>query len=133
MTDTHSNAVRHYKDGETIVADGDQGSEMFVIISGAAQAAKLIDGERTILKRFEAGDFFGEMSLLEGQPRSADVVAIGNTDVIALGGGGLINKIRNEPHFALEMLKSLSSRLRDTNHRYENAVLEINNLKKQIR
>jgi len=132
MSQPDSSTALTFEDGEMIVAQGETDSRMFIILSGAAEASRLINGEKVVLQRFQTGDFFGEMSLLEGLPRSADIHAVGETQVSTLGGGGLLHRIRQEPAFALEMLKSFSGRLRTTTERYEDEVLNRQALQQQI-
>ena len=64
------------------------------------------------------GEFFGEMSLLEGLTRSADVFASEDTELVCISSGGLLLKIRRDPTFAIEMLRSFSGRLRIANEKY---------------
>lgn len=104
---------RVYRDGEVIVREGDPGREMFVIQSGHVVVRR--GGEP--VTRLGKGDFFGEMSVLESLPRDADVVADGLTRVLVLGPGALLVRLRRDPTFALELLQSLSSRVRALNER----------------
>ena len=113
---------RNYKDGQQILADGDFGEEMFIIARGGVEVSKLIDGKRVILGNLGRGEFFGEMSLLEGLPRSADIFARGDTELLTISAGGLLLKIRRDPTFALEMLRVLSGRLRKTTGHLEEAI-----------
>jgi small-conductance mechanosensitive channel/CRP-like cAMP-binding protein len=75
-----STAMRVYGDGETIVRQGAPGQSMYVISSGAVVV--LLEPDKTEVARIEKGGYFGEMSLLSGEPRSATVVARG--DVVLL-------------------------------------------------
>lgn len=131
LNHTASSALR-FSDGEMIVAQGETDTKMFIILEGGAEASRVINGEKVVLQRFDTGDFFGEMSLLEGLPRSADIHAVGDTSVTTIGGGGLMHRIRKDPAFALEMLKSLSSRLRSTTELYQDQVLERQSLQQPV-
>lgn len=108
--------VRTYADGEAIVREGEPGREMFVIQSGAASVRRKAGGE---VARLGRGDFFGEMSLLESLPRDADVVAVGPTTVLVIGPGALLVLLRRDPSFGLELLQSLSRRVRTLNERLD--------------
>ena len=108
----------NFQKGQQILVDGDRGEEMYIIAHGAVEVSKLIDGERVTLNTFARGDFFGEMSLLEGVPRSADAFALEDTKLLSLSSGGLLLKIRRDPTFALEMLQSLSAKLRLSTEKY---------------
>lgn len=123
QSDASNTAVTGYKKcqfklGQQILSEGDYGEEMFIISYGSVEVSKLINGKRVTLMNFGRGDFFGEMSLLEGLTRSADVFATKDTELICISSGGLLLKIRRDPTFALEMLRSFSGRLRLANERY---------------
>lgn len=72
----------HFGDGETIVREGEPGQSMFVIAAG--RVAVMIAASRTPVATIEAGGYFGEMSLLTGDPRTASVVAQGDVAVIEI-------------------------------------------------
>ena len=108
----------NFQKGQQILVDGDRGEEMYVIAHGAVEVSKVINGERVTLNKFARGDFFGEMSLLEGVPRSADAFALEDTKLLSISAGGLLLKIRRDPTFALEMLQSLSAKLRLSTEKY---------------
>lgn len=113
-----------FADGELIVANGDIGTEMYIITQGEVEATKTVNGETVVLARLKRGEFFGEMSLLEGLPRSADIRAVGETVLLSMSSGGLLLRIRRDPTFALEMLQVFSSRLRHTTEMYEQEVIK---------
>jgi CRP-like cAMP-binding protein len=71
-----------FGDGETIVRQGDAGHSMFIVCGG--RASVVLEPDRTQVARIDAGGYFGEMSLLTGDPRSASVLAIGDTSVLEL-------------------------------------------------
>ena len=77
-----ASAIRMFGDGETIVRQGDPGQSMFVICAG--RAAVVLEPERTPVARIDTGGYFGEMSLLTGDPRAASVVAAGDVSVLEL-------------------------------------------------
>ncbi len=106
------NVEKEFQDGEVIVREGGQESEMFIIQDGSVRVSKSIAGREIELAVLGRGDFFGEMSLLESLPRSATVRALGSTRVQVIQPGGLMLKFRRDPSFAFEMLQHLSGRLR---------------------
>jgi small-conductance mechanosensitive channel/CRP-like cAMP-binding protein len=75
-------SVRTFGDGEAIVRQGAAGQSMFVVCSG--QVAVVLEPGRRRVATIEAGGYFGEMSLLTGEPRTATVLAIGDTSVLEL-------------------------------------------------
>jgi CRP-like cAMP-binding protein len=74
-----------------------------------------VGGHEVRLAVLERGSFFGEMSLLEGMPRSATARAIGKTELVVLRPGSLLVQIRRDPTFAFELLQQMSRRVRELN------------------
>ena len=108
----HFEDEREFEDGELVVAEGDAGTEMFIIQEGRVAVTKKVGDADVQLAILERGDFFGEMSLLESLPRSATVRAVGKTRLLAVRSGELLMKIRRDPTFAFEMLQHMSKRIR---------------------
>ncbi|MDQ4143750.1 MAG: cyclic nucleotide-binding domain-containing protein [Actinomycetota bacterium] len=106
-----------FADGEYLFREGESGTEMFVIQEGQVTVTKRVGSQEIHLVTLGRGDFLGEMSLLEGLPRTADARAIGDTKVLAIGQGGLLMRIRRDPTFALELLNRLSGRVRELTDR----------------
>ncbi|HEY7501910.1 MAG TPA: mechanosensitive ion channel family protein [Vicinamibacterales bacterium] len=77
-----ASSIRTYGDGETIVRQSAPGDSMFIVCSGAARV--LLEPDRREVAVIERGGYFGEMSLLTGDPRSASVVARGDTSVLEI-------------------------------------------------
>jgi len=105
-----------YPAGRVIVRQGEVGTGFFVIATGAAEVVR--DGARTA--RLGPGDFFGELSVLDGRPRTAQVVATEPTVCLGLASWEFEAAVRDEPSVALAVLRGLAARLRDltegTNH-----------------
>jgi len=72
-----------YGSGETIVRQGDEGQSMFIVLSGTVSV--VLQPSREEVARIERGGYFGEMSLLTGEPRSATVLAVGDVVVVEIG------------------------------------------------
>jgi len=72
-----------YGSGETIVRQGEEGQSMFVVVSGTVSV--VLEPAREEVARIPTGGYFGEMSLLTGEPRSATVLAVGDVTVIEIG------------------------------------------------
>lgn len=72
-----------YGSGETIVRQGEDGQSMFVVMSGGVSV--VLEPAREEVARIQAGGYFGEMSLLTGEPRSATVRAVGDVTVVEIG------------------------------------------------
>jgi CRP/FNR family transcriptional regulator, cyclic AMP receptor protein len=91
-----------------IARQGDIGSGLFVITSGGARVIR--DGQQ--IADLGPGDFFGELSVLDGRPRTAQVVANGPTSCLALSTWDFEAVVRDEPSVALAILRGLAGRLR---------------------
>ena len=104
-----------YNDGETIIREGEKGSEMYIIKSGAVKVIRNAAQTAHILATLGPGDFFGEMALFDNAPRSATVTAVGETRVISIHAGSFLLRIRNDPTFVFEMMAKMSLRVRELN------------------
>ncbi|MEP7008762.1 MAG: cyclic nucleotide-binding domain-containing protein [Acidobacteriota bacterium] len=115
---TFSKEVR-YAAGAYVFQEGDQGAEMYVILEGKAMISKFIPGGgEEALAILDRGDFFGEMSLIDGQPRSADARAHGGPlTALALNQATVREVLAMDPHASLEFLQLLcrliANRLRE--------------------
>src|SRR3954471_4079459 len=115
MKATRQHEVQNFADGEVIFTEGESSSEMFVVRNGKVEISKSVGGHSMRLAVLDRGSFFGEMSLLEGLPRSATARAIGEVGLLVLRPGSLLLQIRRDPTFAFELLQQLSGRIRDLN------------------
>lgn len=108
---------KHYSPDEIIVHEDDSVSQsFFVIISGKVNVAVLSDeGKQTILATLEKGEFFGEMAILDGEPRSASVIAAQQCELLALYRKTLLDLLKKYPQIAIRMLITMSKRLRRSN------------------
>ena len=113
MKATRHHEVQTFADGEIIFNEGDSSSEMFVVRTGKVEISKNVGGHSMRLAALDRGSFFGEMSLLEGLPRSATARAMGDVSLLVLRPGSLLLQIRRDPTFAFELLQQLSGRIRD--------------------
>jgi CRP/FNR family cyclic AMP-dependent transcriptional regulator len=106
--------VRRFASGELLVEEGEEAAAFFVICSGQAQVVKgLEQQEERVLRDLTEGDFFGEMAVLDGFPRSASVRAVGECECVVLARWDLTALIRTSPEVALGILPVLSRRVRE--------------------
>ena len=83
------------------------------IVEGSVKITRLSkDGREVILAILNAGDFFGEMSLLDGESRSANVIALEKTEVLSLNREHFLEVLHEYPQIAIQLLKEMTSRLR---------------------
>ncbi len=101
--------VRTFTSGSIIFKDGEPGDLMFVVVEGQVELRK---GNRT-LRTLEQGEVFGEMAIIENQPRSADAFAVTDCQVAAINQKRFMILVSQSPFFAIEMLRLLSERLRE--------------------
>lgn len=111
----HAVRKREFQAGETIFQKGDPGDAMYVIVRGQVKVVLPSgDGNEALLGTLDDGDFFGELSLIDGEPRSASIVATQPTETIVLLREGFQDFLRQSPEVAIEMLQVLSHRLRQS-------------------
>jgi S1-C subfamily serine protease/rhodanese-related sulfurtransferase len=99
---------RHFKTGDFICREGDPGQEAYVIHSGAIEIRRRINGTDKVLARFGEGELVGELALFRKAPRSADMVAATDTELLVITYERLEWLIRNRAQLTLEILKRLS-------------------------
>jgi uncharacterized membrane protein len=94
---------------------GDAGDSMYLIERGRVRiCVRAKDGEEVTLAELGRGDFFGEMALLDGEPRSAEAVVAEDAKLALLSREHFLSFMRKTPDVALEMLAALANRLRHT-------------------
>ena len=109
---------RSVRAGETIIKENDQAAGFFVISSGKVEAVRGADTDNAqTLATFGPGDFFGEMALFEGFPRSATVKAVEDTECLAMTRWDFMAELKNHPEIAVGMLPILVRRLREADAR----------------
>ncbi len=102
-----------YKKGNLVVLEQESGAALFVIISGKVKVVRMDeDGREVILSMFGPGEFFGEMSLLDGLARSASVVATLKSELFMIHRRDFLELLHNFPTVAISLLAELAMRLR---------------------
>ena len=103
---------RRFDAGATIVAEGEPGRSMFIVLSGELVVSKLGDSGRSIrMSVLEPGDFFGEMTLIEMQNRSATVVAESETVLHELTAGNLYAYYKADIHGYVIVMQNINREL----------------------
>lgn len=100
--------ARRFEQGSLIVGKGRPGATFYVILDGEAE----VDLPTGRAKRLRAGDYFGEMALLDGAPRSADVRAATETLTMEIGRTAFGRLLKQDPQIALALLQTLAARVR---------------------
>jgi CRP/FNR family transcriptional regulator, cyclic AMP receptor protein len=109
--------MREFKEGETIVHEEDEeGQTFFIIVAGTVHVCVISsEGKQTILATLKRGDFFGEMALLDGEPRSASVVAADGCKIFMLYRQPFLDILQRFPKITIQMLIEMSRRIRRSN------------------
>lgn len=107
---------RIFATGDAIVKQGNPGVGLFIIVSGRVKIVKTNDrGERLELATHGAGEVVGEMSVLDGALRTADVIAEEETSCLVLSSWDFKSFMESHPEVALEILPVVVKRFRETN------------------
>ncbi len=107
---------RVFEAGTPIVQRGKEAhAAFFLILSGRVEVRR----EGQLLSELGAGQFFGEMSLFDNQPRSADVIPTADTECLVIARWNLEQVIKRNPEIAMQMLGELSRRLREAQQQSE--------------
>jgi small-conductance mechanosensitive channel/CRP-like cAMP-binding protein len=106
------NDERVYAAGEPVIRQGDAGKSLFVIMSGRVEVTAFQEGmPAVLLATLEAGDYFGEMSLMTGEPRSATVTPLVESRLLEVGNDSFRKLLAAQPDLVQELGKSLQRRL----------------------
>ncbi|HEY8216491.1 MAG TPA: cyclic nucleotide-binding domain-containing protein [Acidimicrobiia bacterium] len=102
--------TREVKKGEQLFAEGDPGEEFYVIVEGTADA--IVDGDK--LGDLDAGDFFGEMALIDGGERTATVVSTSPMSLLVLSRNDFNTMLSTAmPHVAPKLMQVMGQRIRE--------------------
>src|SRR5919206_410278 len=105
-------SVRRYRRGDVLFHQGDDAGAVLVIMSGHVKAAMLNDGREVILAFPGPGELLGELSAIDGEPRSGTVRAIDDVEALVVPGSAFRAFLERRPHIALVLLRSVVARLR---------------------
>jgi signal transduction histidine kinase len=121
--------LQAYKIGQNIFQEGDPGDGLYIIVEGQVQITCLVGhDQRRVLSRLGPGDFFGEMAVLDSQPRSATATAEAATQVYFFPRDDMLKILAHSPGLAVGLVKEFSLRMRDFNSQYTQEVLQAERL-----
>ncbi|MBN1837393.1 MAG: Crp/Fnr family transcriptional regulator [Spirochaetales bacterium] len=107
---------KSFEPGQVIFKEGEQGSELFIIIEGEVEIRKRTSSNTAkTLITFHKGDIFGEMAIVEGKPRSATAIAVTPCRMLVMNEALLDSMLEHNPDFAKKMIRILSERIRKAN------------------
>jgi CRP/FNR family cyclic AMP-dependent transcriptional regulator len=115
--------LANYARGATILQKGEPGDSMMAVIRGRVKiCSHSIEGKELVLNIIDRGGVFGEIAVLDGEPRTADAIALEETDLLVLERSKLLPFLRENPDVALRLLAVLSKRLRATSAQLEDTL-----------
>ena len=113
---TIEKCINDYDVGDVIFEEGSSGRELFVVLEGKIDIAKISGASKTVIVTLGKGEFFGEMAVIDGSSRSATaIVAAPNTRVMRINHARFVYLVSQQPAFALMIMDALSKRLRASN------------------
>ena len=112
--------TRSYKKSNIILFEEDPGDSLFIIKEGKVKITRLSEeGKEVILSILGEGEFFGEMSLLDGESRSANVIALADSEVFILKREDFLNILTDNPQITISLLEELAYRIRKSDQQIE--------------
>ena len=121
---TDKMVARSYDKEKMILIEESAGETFFLISKGTVKITRMSDdGREVILAILGEGDFFGEMALLDGEGRSANVVALEDAEVLTLQRSDFLDILERFPKIAIHLLKELTTRIRHSDQQIESLSL----------
>lgn len=113
--------VKEFEKNKIIFYEQDQGTNLYIIVSGQVKiVVNSNDGREHILGFLKDKEFFGEISLLDGEPRSSTVIALEKVKVITINRNDFLKILRNNPDMTYKIILSLCTKLRWTDRHVSN-------------
>ena len=108
--------INEFDVDDVIFEEGSTGRELFVVLDGMVEIAKLDGGSKTVIVTLGKGEFFGEMAVIDGSSRSATAICVApGTRVMRINHARFVYLVSQQPAFALMIMDALSKRLRVSN------------------
>jgi|SRR4051812_28421800 CRP/FNR family cyclic AMP-dependent transcriptional regulator len=115
---------REYPKNSVILFEDDPGDALYIVSTGQVKVVLIgEDGREVILSVLGDGDFFGEMSLIDDEPRSAHVIAMKDSQLLVLRRDDFQSRLEEQPKIALKLLRVLVQRLRRADEKIGGLVL----------
>jgi hypothetical protein len=108
--------INEFDVGDVIFEEGSTGRELFVVLEGEVEIAKVSGAGKAVIVTLGKGEFFGEMAVIDGSARSATAIcAAPHTRVMRINHARFVYLVSQQPAFALMVMDALSKRLRASN------------------
>lgn len=106
---------RRFRAGEVLCSKGEVGSSLFVLLEGQAMVIGVDDEGREVLLNFlKPGDFFGELALIDGRPRSANVIALTDGETLLVRKADFLALVERIPNLIWQFMEVIAKRMRET-------------------
>jgi CRP-like cAMP-binding protein len=122
-----SSHSRTFPSGTVLFREGEPGSEMFVIQRGRVQLTRRVGKDETVLAELPAGEFFGEMAIVNNRPRSATATVTEEATMLVLDAKTFETMIRESTEIAVRLIRKLAGRLEQANQQIEVMLLRDSN------
>ncbi|WP_438444352.1 Crp/Fnr family transcriptional regulator [Gorillibacterium sp. sgz5001074] len=106
---------KSYSASTVLFRENDPGSTFYIVYSGSVKVFTSHGGDEKILTVFQSGDSFGELSLIDGKPRSASAQTLEDSQLISISAPAFHNLLRTNFELCLDIMRELCERLRETN------------------
>ncbi len=117
--------IKKYKKNNLIIFEDDLGRNMFIIKSGRVKISGISnEGGEAIFSILGESEFFGELSIIDGLPRSATVTSIDNVELLVLNRGDFLEMLSKYPQIAITLLKELARRIRQSDSQIKSLSLK---------
>ena len=130
LTDVELARLAHYArlqvfpGNSLIFSKGDKGASLLAVVSGRVKiCSQSPDGKEVMLNVIQPGELFGEISLLDGRPRTADAVTMQESEILILERRDFVPFVRQNPDVAISLMEVLCGRIRRTSEQAENVLL----------
>jgi CRP/FNR family transcriptional regulator, cyclic AMP receptor protein len=113
---TIEKCINEFDADDVIFEEGSTGRELFVVLDGSVEIARMNGADKTVIATLGKGEFFGEMAVIDGSARSATAIAAApHTRVMRINHARFVYLVSQQPAFALMIMDALSKRLRASN------------------
>jgi CRP/FNR family cyclic AMP-dependent transcriptional regulator len=119
VNDALDRFARDFAAGTVLFEEGQPGHVMYIVVAGEIEIRRRVGDAERVLAVLGGGEFFGEMAILSGRPRSATAVARSAARLLVIDGTTFEAMLRARPEIALRLIKALAARLEATNHHVE--------------
>jgi CRP-like cAMP-binding protein len=115
---------KEFQPGEMIFCEFEPGDDFFLIQKGKVKISKIVKDTEKTMDILEAGDIFGEMAILEEQPRSASATAIENVTALHFNRANFVTLMSSQPQLAFKLLVIFTKRIYDARRRLKILLLD---------